>query len=392
MATVNDMTMMQASTILNDIVQQVTGVKAIAPTNTGEFVSVANTLLKTGVDPVLNVLSQMVSRTVFSTRPYTRKFKGLEASSITYGNHVRKVNYGDSDWINDDKINLTDGKSLDMQEVHKPKVVQTNFYGQNVYSRAYTIFADQLNVALRGPEEFAQFTSGVVSNASDQIEQAHESLARATIANMIGGIVSEGSTIRVLHLLTEYNAATGLTLTSTTVRQPENYPAFIQWLYGRISAVCAMMTERTSLYHTNLTDLTINRHTPYNDQRIFLYADERYSMESRVIADIYHDNYLKMAVTETVNFWQDAQSRDTINVKPTYMKADGTLTTPTDSVSVNNIFGIIADRESMGYTTVNESFDVAPFNARGRYTNTWMHFTDRYWNDFTENAIVLLLD
>ena len=41
---------------------------------------------------------------------------------------------------------------------------------------------------------------------------------------------------------------------------------------------------------------------------------------------------------------------------------------------------------------MNRSVDVTPYNAAGKYWNTFFHFTERYWNDFTENGIVLLLD
>lgn len=33
-----------------------------------------------------------------------------------------------------------------------------------------------------------------------------------------------------------------------------------------------------------------------------------------------------------------------------------------------------------------------PFNARGGFSVNWWHWTDRYWNDFTENAVVLILN
>lgn len=65
MATVNDMAVKQAGTILSSLVQQATGQAVITPSTPGEFVSVATTALKTGADPILNALSQMWGRTIF---------------------------------------------------------------------------------------------------------------------------------------------------------------------------------------------------------------------------------------------------------------------------------------------------------------------------------------
>ena len=389
----NTLTIDQVSTVLNAIVAQATGNAAIATADTKDFVTVAQTGLLAGYDPLIGAISQVLSRTIFSVRPYTRKFKSLEADSITYGNHVRKLNIADKAAQNDGRLPLTDGVAVDQQQVSKPTILQTNFYGAQTYERQYTIFKDQLDTAFSSPEEFARFISMVVQNVSDMIEQDHEQFARLTVANYIGGVIAgPNAANQVVHLLTEYNAATGLSLTATTVLQPANYPGFIKWAFARIAALSALLTERSEVFHTNVTGKSIQRHTPESEQRIYLYAPSKFGIESRVLADTYHDNYLSMAQHEAVNFWQAIKTPDTINVKPTFMKADGTLQTPTNAVVQANVFGVIFDREAMGYTTVNQWSSPAPFNAKGGYTNVFFHFTDRHWNDFTENGIVLLMD
>lgn len=389
----NTLTIDQVSTVLNAIVAQATGNAAIATADTKDFVTVAQTGLLAGYDPLIGAISQVLSRTIFSVRPYTRKFKSLEADSITYGNHVRKINIADKAAQNDGRLPLTDGVAVDQQQVSKPTILQTNFYGAQTYERQYTIFKDQLDTAFSSPEEFARFISMVVQNVSDMIEQDHEQFARLTVANYIGGVIAgPNAANQVVHLLTEYNTATGLSLTATTVLQPANYPGFIKWAFARIAALSALLTERSEIFHTNVTGKPIQRHTPESEQRVYLYAPSKFGIESRVLADTYHDNYLSMAQHEAVNFWQAIKTPDTINVKPTFMKADGTLQTPTNAVVQANVFGVIFDREAMGYTTVNQWSSPAPFNAKGGYTNVFFHFTDRHWNDFTENGIVLLMD
>ena len=91
----NTMSFEQVATVLNTIQQQVTGQSAIAPTNTADFVSVANTVLQTGYEPVINAISQILSRTIFSIRPYERKFGIVEVNESNYGNHVRKLSIAD---------------------------------------------------------------------------------------------------------------------------------------------------------------------------------------------------------------------------------------------------------------------------------------------------------
>lgn len=387
----NDLSFNQLSTVLNSIVAQATGKNPLAITNTSEFISVAQTALKTGYDPLLQSISQVLSRTIFSIRPYYRKFGGIQVDNQKWGNITRKLNISDKDWENDVRFELADGESVDMYKVNKPNILQTNFYGANVYERSYTIFKDQLDCAFSGPDEFARFLSMVTGNCTDMIEQAHENLARATVANYIGGKV-KGDADSCIHLLTEYNALTGLTLTKENVYQPANYKPFIDWVYSRIATLTELMTERSQLFHTNITGKTINRHTPLQRQRVYLYAPARFNIESMSLANTYNYNFLKMAYNETVNYWQSIQSPSKINVKPSYLKADGTITTPEAALEQDDIFGVIFDEEALGYTVMNQWSATTPFNAKGGYSNVFFHFTDRFWNDFTENGLVLLLD
>ena len=390
---VNDLTFNQLSMVLNSIVQQATGQQVQQATNTAEFVSVAQTALKTGYDPVLQAISQVLSRTIFSIRPYTRKFGGLMVSNQQFGNIVRKLNIADKDWEKDSRFELTDQNSVDMYKVNKPSILQTNFYGANVFEKSLTIFKDQLDCAFSNPDEFGRFVSMTMTNASDMIEQAHENLARATLANFIGGKIS-GDTASVIHLLTEYNTITGLKppLTAETVYQPANFKPFMQWVYSRVASLSSLMTERTQKFHINVTGKEISRHTPVNKQKVYLYAPARYQTETMVLADVYHDNFLRMADNETVNFWQSIDKPDEINVQPVYLQADGTLKSDDTPLNQKGIFGVMFDEEAAGYTVVNQWSAPTPFNSKGGYSNIFWHFTDRYWNDFTENGIVLLLD
>lgn len=380
-----------AGDILNTIVNQATGKTGITPTPTQDFVSVASIALGIRADALLNAISQVLSKTIFSIRPYTRKFKGLYQDNMRFGNHVRKLNIADSDWKKDERYDLSDGSSIDDQIVSIPKVLQTNFYGQNIYSRNITLFRDQLNIALQNEEEFRRFITMVMTNASDLIEQAHESTARATLANFIGGKV-KGDTDNVIHLVTKYNEVAGTTLTTDTVKQPENFVPFMKWVTGYIKTVSDWMTERSQKFHINVTGKEISRHTPYNKQKLYLYSEELNNIDATVMSSIFNDQYLKMADHEKVGFWQSIDSPDGINVKASYMDATGNVVSDTEGTATSNIFGVLFDEEAIGISTYAQWSAPSPFNARGGYSNIFWHFNDRYYNDFTENGVVFLLD
>lgn len=380
--------------ILNQVVTQATGKAQITPTNTSEFTAVAQTGLNSGYDNLMGSVSQVLSRTVISNRQYSRKFKGLEADNLRYGNHVRKINYVDRDWEDSKRLPLVTGVQVNDQAPTVDDVLQTNFYGQNDYAIPWTLFTNQMDVAFSSADELGAFISGKLQNISDMVEQKHESMARMVINNLIAGILSLNNTDQIVHLVTEYNTYVGNSpaKTLTELRTSAEYPAFVQWIYGRVAQISAMLTERTIIYHQNVTGKEISRHTPYNKQNVYLLSEERFQMEARVLADVYHDNYLKMADTDILNFWQSIKTPNQIDIVPTYMDATGSLITPQASVQQSNVFGVITDVEAAGYTVVNQRTTSAAFNGVGEFQNFWLKFTDRYWNDFTENAVVLLLD
>ena len=401
---INDLSFNQLSTVLTEITNQATGVKNAAPVDTSSFVSVAQTALKTGYDPLSTAISQVLSRTIFSVRPYTRKFKGLNVSNQRYGNHVRKLLTIDKPFEDDDRLKLVDGESIDQYKVNKPKVLQTNFYGANVYQKSTTIYKDQIDCALSSPDEFASFISMVTQNSSDMIEQAHEETARATIANLIGGIyaaeVLDTSTgllaqanggRRAINLLNLFNESTGRALKVVDVFKTENFESFVKFAFSTVNTIADLMTDRNSLFCSQLTNYKVLRHTPKERMKFYLYTDLVNKINSEVYSTVFNPDFLKLVDFEKVNYWQAALSPSSINVKRTMLKKDGTLSVGVAS-KIDNVFGVLFDEEAAGYTTVNEWAQPSPFNARGGYYNQFWHFTDRYWNDFTENAVIFFIE
>lgn len=388
----NSFSFNQVATILTAIAKQATGIENISVTDTSSFVTVAQKTLSVGYDPIYSAVNQVIAKTIFSNRAYTRKFGGLMVDQQKWGAVTRKISFGDTAPEDNKEYDLTDGGTVDPFKIKKAKPVQYNFFGRETYVRKDTTFENQLDVAFRGPDEFAAFLAAKTQNIYNQREQDLEIFARGTVANLIGGVISKGKTTQTVHLLTEYNAITGLTLTDETVYQPENFVPFTKWVYSRIAAVSSLLSERSNQYHFDVTgDPVIMRHTPESRQKVYLYAPTQYQISAQVLADVYHDNYLRYADHESVNYWQAIQTPDTINITPSVLDPATGNVTEAEAVNKGNIFGVIFDEEAAGMTETDTAVRTQ-VNAAGRYTNTFWFYTFQNWNDFTENAVVFLLD
>ena len=384
----------QAATILNSIVNQATGKANLTATSTAEFVSQAQTALKIGTEPLLNALSTVLSKTIFSVRPYSAKFKGLQRDAVQWGNHVRKINYSTDGMSNIDKYDLTNGYSDDQQIVKKPTVLQTNWYSFDSYQDYITIPDDQLNTAFTGPDEFMRFISGIMTSVSNKHEAYKENFARMTLANYIAATASMS---RVRHLLTEFATEYSIMDSATppapdpTAVLPTYLDKFVKWLFAELKVLSARFEERSLLYHSNPTGYDIYRHTPKAQQRLYIYSPFLAQVDASVLSAAFNPSYLNLGEREEVSFWQSINTPDTINITPSILKANGEYQ-KAGSAYNKQVLGILMDYEGAGVTTIDEHMEAAPHNARGRYTTIWYGASLRGWNDLTENSIVLALD
>lgn len=388
---VNNMSIENAYALIAELHEQATGQKVAAPVNSADFVSVAQATLAAGYEPVLNAISQVIGRTLVAVRPYTRKFAGLEYSAEKWGGITRKISFGDRDPVSSPVFELVDGASVDQQEVRKPDVLETRYVGSDIFQGHITVFRDQLDLAFSSAAELARFMSGLMTNFSNQKEQWLEELARNTLANFIGAKAIVDSGAGIVHLLTEYNTLTGLSLTATTVRQPANWPAFIRWVYARIDQISKKMTERSQLFQAPITGKKIFRHTPVEDQKVYVLDEFLSSIKAEVLSTTYNDSYLQLADTEAVGYWQDILEPDVVDVTPAYMDADGTVKTGAEQ-DIDKVIGVIFDRDAVGYNIYMDTIDASPFNAKGLYYNLFQNCRVMYTNDLTEKGVVLCLD
>lgn len=388
---VNTMNIEQAYTLIANLHEQATGQKTTTPTDLSSFISVAQSTLQNGYDPVMNAISQVIGKTIVAVRDYNRKFGGLEWTAEKWGAIIRKISFADTPAQASPVFNLVDGQAVDKYVVKKPNVLETRYVGSAIWEGQYTIFETQLDVAFSNPAEFASFMSGLMVHFSNEREQWFEEVARSAVANFIGAKVAMGQD--VVHLLTEYNADTGINppLTATTVKQPANYPAFIKWVYARIARISREMTERSQLYQVVITGKPIMRHTPVADQRFYLDADLMGHIEAEVLSSAFNDSFLNMPENERIGYWQAIDDPNTIKVTPTYIDNTGAVVVGTATVA-NDVVGVIFDRDAIGYNVYMDRLDTTELNQKGLFYNMFSHLRAQFQNDFTEKGVVLLLD
>lgn len=400
-----DLNINQISTIVNAVMEEATGHNPnLTLVNDKDLVSVGTTLLKQGYDKMINSISQVMTRTLFSERPYNGKLKMLRRGTDEWGNHVRKIQQGINEAENDGLYEGDDvpWEDSNMYKVKADKVLQTNWYGQTAYEFKKKFWRNQLNTAFNSGAELSRFISDIYTAVNNDITQSEEELNRTTLCNYLAYLlISPQTQGSVINLLDEYNTYTGSSLTTTTVYAKENYPDFVRFAHARIKAVSQFMTNRTELYHMIFNHPDTNapfrtrKHTPKEKQMTFLLGTDKYNFEARVFSETYHDNYLNTEYFEIVDYWQNINDPAHISVDASLLNADGTERTLTaqekQAISKAHIVGAIIDYEAVGVSEVDRWVASSPMEAKRGFVNTFWHFNNRFWNDFGENGVIFVI-
>lgn len=412
---VNEMTFEQAALFLNDVQDQVTGVRNQIALDTKDFVAVGTTLLKTGLDPLLNAVNQVLARTIFSIRPYSAKFRLAEITETAFGNHTRKLSIADKPLLEDERYKwpvgydasqtanpIGEGQSVDMYKIRKPEILQTNFYGSQVWEDYYTLFKDQMEAAFQSPAEMGRFVTMVTQNSMNKLTQYREDTGRACVLNYIGGILAENDRAtdpfalghRVIPLIAMYNALTGSTATVSDVFSPTHMRPFVQFVYSTIMTVSDMMENRTIGFQTIVNNKNVMRHTPKSRQKMFMLEQIRRMFDMMGLANTYHDGYMVLpggVRTEAVGFWQTFNKPNTIQVNSSRIAANGTVANATMETPVP-VVAALFDDEALGYATTQSWQAPTPLNAAGGYWNMFVHETEKVYNDHSEKGVVFTLE
>ena len=395
----NTLTIDQIAPVLRAVVKQATGRGDLANYDVTQLLTIGNTALMADTEKMLNSISQVLTRTIISARPYKAAFQRMQKSPEAWGNFVRKIKICDKDTdIQDNEaVNLRDGASVDMYKVDNTVVLQLNFYGQQAYTIKKTIYETQFNTCFNSAEEFSRFISAIFIYVTNKMEVTHEATGRATLCGLMGGIVADPASAanqRVVHLITEYSAEVGKAPKYTTaeIMAPEVFEPFMRWVYGRINTISDMMTEYTTLYQSNVTGKSIDQHTPKERQICYLYQPIINQMRSRVLNTLV-DSFLTLPGYEGVNFWQSVKTPDAFMLEDvSYLGTDGAIKKKGSPVKQAGVFGILFDEEAAGYVPVLRNAKVTPDNAAADYRNYFWKFWERHYIDFSEKAVVFLLD
>ena len=377
--------------ILNTITTEMLGDSVIVAEDLSNIVDVgAQFEDKVGYDNYVRSLVDHIGRVIFVDRVYGGRAPSVIRNGWEYGAILEKIATKLPEAQENESWNLQDGASYDPFIFKKPEAVAKFFSDRITFDVQLSITNEQVKGSFSNVNQLNGFFSMLRNAVENTITIKQDALVMRTINSMIGDTLksefgssslSGGSGVRAVNLLYLYNqtlpgGSTPLTA-SQFVRDKDalRFASFIMKNY----------VDRLKVMSTLFNIGGQERFTPTDRMNIvmlseFANAAETYLYDAN---GQFLTSNIKFPDAETVTYWQgsgvdyafDATSK--INV----------VTGSGNSVEASGILGVMFDRDALGVANTERTVD-AVYNGKGRFTNSFYHYTAGYWNDLNENFVV----
>ena len=372
------MTTEQIYTLVNEVNAEAFGSNALSVVDTSTLISLGNTVLSssTNTEAFLNTLAQRIGRTILRYRDYRNKLGDMVINDFEYGAIIQKIKVIMPVAEEDQSYDLVDGQTVDHYEISKPQVDQKLFVTRTPYQFKITIQREHLKEAFLSESSMGSFIGIIFGEVRNAIEVSLENLGRVTLAT---AIAEAYGTTRIIDLRTMYNTAYSA---SYNVADFVATPDCMRFAMKVINNVVDCMQDMSVLYN----DGSFPTFTPKTDMRCKMNSLFMRGLETTVEYAAFHDQFVRPDIdVTTINYWQDSQPGSQLAVNIT-RPSDGT------TVNVDNVVGLIHDRDAMGVYKIDEVVSTTPMNSAGLYYNTYYHEKQLRFIDLSENFVVFTLN
>ena len=343
--------------------------------------SIANAL---GYDSFYKALVNRIGKMYFVDRPYTGLLPKMFKDSWEFGSIVGKVQVDDMNVTENSSWDIINGASYDPFVVNLPVVSSKFFNKMATFELDITTPLVQIQQSFASVDEMNRFLSMVQTMVYNSMETRIEACVFRTLDNLIAAHINNAGA-SVFHLLTDYNTTFGTTLSAA---QALGNADFMRWASAVMGLVKKRLAARTSIY--NLAQK--RRHTPENRLHVVMLADFAECAKATAYATTFNEEFVKLPLYEEVPFWQGCGTSflyaDTSKIDvDAIVDSDGTVA----HVQEDNIICVMFDEYACGILQPRKRV-TTQYNPKNETYNDFHKWESRYFNDFSENAVVMLLD
>ena len=386
------MTMLQISSLVNEIVQNVSGENAtLLNEDLSNVIAVGEEITTAiGYDNFTKQLVDRIGKVIFVERDLELDDLGIMKDNWEYGSILEKIAVEPFVAEDNPAWNLQDGDVVEQDKVTIPHLIVKFFNDDGTFEIPYTITDEQLRSAFTTPTQLGSFVSMIETIVRQSMELRVKEYQRRTINNMIGLTIKDSAmdtgantktTAKCVNLLKLYkdNVDSSTTLTATNCIYDKD---FIRFAVSEMDKYVARLKEPTKLF--NIGERL--RWTPKNRLHFILLSDVKAKANIYLQSDTFHNEFTRIPEAREIAYWQGVGSdfsfanASTIDIK----------TSNGDVIKTSGVIGVMFDTDALGVNRYYEK-TTAHRNEHGEFTNYWAKARMRLFNDTNENFVVFMV-
>ena len=371
----------QIYSITNSIAKEVLGETAVVQEDLSNIVDLGEQIQNTAsMDKYVKSLIDHIGKVIFVDRPYKGSAPSVLMDSWDYGSILEKITMDSyPEATENDTWDLQDGHSYDPNVFTAPQVSAKFFNNKSTFEIPMSFAERQVKSAFDSVSQLNSFFSMIESAIENSMTIRVDGLVMRTINNFMAQVINTNNANRTVHLLTQYNAKFGTTLTADKALVT---PEFVRWASFQMGMYENRMKKLSKLFNEGGKE----RFTPADKLNIILLDEFAQAANVYLQSDVYHNEFTKSPQADVVPYWQGSgqsyalEDTSSINVK------HGEVT-----VVQNYIIGVMFDHDALGVSCLDRRV-TSNYNPRGEFYNNWYKFDAGYFNDLNENFVVFVID
>ena len=380
----------QLKELVTKAVAQTTGAK-LEELATSTLVDMGKSVLNSGgVEVFTKSLIDQVGKIVIETQKYTKGLPYFFIESWEWGGYLERVYADILDYEVNNSWDLTDKKQYPAHIFYKPNV-QAKIFDELKTVETRVSFPEDyvIKTAFADWTSMNTFVSGIQMSVENTLEVALEGIGEMLIGSAIA--ISDNATNTAVHLLTDFNTATGQNIASA--EDALNNVDFLRYAVRQIHLYRQRLTRMTKLFNNG----NVNVWSRDENQKLVALSDFISAIDTVLLANTYHDGKLSIGDYFEIPYWQTPVGETT---KFTFADnsaisisadADNKLGIGTEKYSSKNAIALLYDYRAIGATMRNKRVS-SEYTASGEFWTYYHKLDGNYIIDANFPLVAFFID
>lgn len=386
----------QIKDLVNEAAKEALGIEGLVNEDLTNVVDAGKTIESSTVvganpfDHYVKKLINQIGKMIFVDYTYEGELPSLRKDGWLYGSILMKTRADMPKADETEDWQLTDGSTYDPNQFYQPTVHAKFFNKRVTFTVPMSITEMQIRESFQSAQQLNSFVSMIYTAINNSLTIATENLAKRCVNNAMAETIyteyptpasstpyGDHSGVRAINLLYLYN--TRFPTAGLTAANCLEDKEFIRFASSHMKKIARRLRSMSTVFNIGGTE----KFTPKSRLHIVLHADFADSADAYLYSDTFHNEFVKLPMAETVNYWQGSgtdfgfASTSKINVK----------TSENHTVEIPYILGCMFDDNAAMVTNENNRV-TSNYNPVGEFYNSWHKQDAQYLNDFEENFVV----